>query len=120
MGAPRFKGGLKTPGVNIAPWNQSPYLFSTKNDEIYVNNQKLICYHFSGFRLLGKNEFAIAWEFETSPIPIVYKPYLSALKQVVERIEKVSPEFTGYFIEEKRKQNARTYKYDNFMQINTP
>jgi hypothetical protein len=38
---------IKNIGVNVAPWNAFNYKFKSVDSTIYVNNEKLIIYHFS-------------------------------------------------------------------------
>ena len=44
-------------GVNVAPWNAIRYSFKYKNGNYYVNNEKLICYHFSNLQRLDEHSW---------------------------------------------------------------
>ena len=51
----KFKGVhiLQHKGAGLAPWNWSQYNLKVDNGKLTVDNQKLIFYHFQGFRILG-------------------------------------------------------------------
>ena len=100
---------ISTPGVNIAPWNEAKYHFSIKNEKIYVNQNILICYHFSGFRIVSNESVALL--IGTKKIyDIVHLPYMHVLRSVLEDIEKVDPDFKGFNIEKKFRQDANYVK----------
>ncbi|MFZ5966003.1 MAG: glycosyltransferase [Bacillota bacterium] len=107
-----FSGAMdiKTPGVNIAPWNQVKYTFAIRDHHVYVNNDRLIFYHFCGFRIVNDQEIALTVGFNKEYIPEIYNPYIYVLKQAVEDIKKIEPYFNGYYLEEGRKQLAQYYK----------
>ena len=93
-------GSIFTAGVNIGPWNESKYHIRREGGAIYINKNKLICYHFSGFRVVGKNRVAlIGGSRDTNSLLQV--PYTHVIKGVIEDIEKVAPNFDGYSLEEK-------------------
>jgi len=73
-------------GVNCAPWNIGNYKIIKKNDDIYVNNKRLIFYHFSGIRPLFKKFFFFnLYHYNRLHLndvkEILYKKYLFNLKK---------------------------------------
>jgi hypothetical protein len=112
----KFKNtrSVKALGVNIAPWNHSKYVFSSNKDAVLINNEKLICYHFSGFRILNNIEFSLSFGHERKPIPILYKPYLKTINQVLIDCNKVSHDYEGCFKEENNKNSTSIYKISMF------
>lgn len=44
-------------GANLAIWNINNYKLNKIDDQVYVDNQKLIFYHFANFKQIGKNVF---------------------------------------------------------------
>ena len=100
---------INTQGVNVAPWNESKYQFSNKNGKVYINDFKLICYHYCGLRLLNKNFYSLVIGSQ-KPNSFIHTPYTIVLQQVISDIECVSPGFEGYFIEEHFKKSGTIYK----------
>jgi len=97
---------IKTPGVNIAPWNHEKYTFSLNDGEIYINSNRLIFYHYCGFRIVDKTKFALTLDLDKKLIPLIYTPYTSAVQKAINDIEKVNPDFDGCYIEPERVQIA--------------
>ncbi len=80
-------------GANVAPWNYYKFDITDKNGEIYVNNSKLIFYHFSGFRMKSLQE--IETKFNNKAVWIIYHRYIQSIKQINEEIECLTPDFTA-------------------------
>ncbi|OGO78963.1 MAG: hypothetical protein A2Y23_02395 [Clostridiales bacterium GWB2_37_7] len=112
----RFKKAfvIKTHGVNIAPWNHSKYIFSCKKNSVLINNEKLICYHFSGFRLLNDLEFSLSFGNERKPNPILYKPYLQMIYQILMNCLEELPDYKGCFKKENNSKSTSIYKISMF------
>ncbi|MDF2546536.1 MAG: hypothetical protein K0R93_1434 [Anaerosolibacter sp.] len=94
-----FKGVsyINTPGVNIAPWNEEKYKFTLKDSRVLLNKDKLIMYHFCGFRLLNKNEYTLELDWHKNPIPVIYEPYVNAILNAITCIEKADANFNGFY-----------------------
>lgn len=97
---------IKTPGVNIGPWNDGRYKTSIVNHKVYINNVALICYHFAGLRILSKEEFAFVLGYNKNLREHIYIPYIHVLQEVIHDVEKIKPQFHGFFIEEYRRAGA--------------
>ncbi len=87
---------ITTKGVNIAPWNYSSYQFSLKNKSVYVDNDPLIFFHFSGLRIFNDNKFGFLYEDRQKMIEIVHGVYLRKLKNIVIETKSVDRSFNGY------------------------
>lgn len=96
---------IKTPGVNIAPWNETKHTFTAKNQKVYVDKDLLICYHFSGFRIIARNKAALV-AGSKQLYNLLHFPYIHVLKSVMEDIEKIAPGFQGFNIEQKFSKDA--------------
>ncbi|MTI57005.1 MAG: hypothetical protein FH760_19375 [Geosporobacter ferrireducens] len=96
----RNVGSIITPGVNIGPWNDTKYHFLYQDGKIFANKDKLICYHFSGFRVINKNKIALVGGSRKIH-NILHLPYIDVLKNVFHDIEKVAPEFNGFVSHDK-------------------
>jgi hypothetical protein len=71
-------------GANLAPWNISNYKILLINNQLYINNDKLIFYHFSGIKQVSKNKYYTGLSngliFNKGLIRNnIYKPYLKIL-----------------------------------------
>mgnify|MGYP002629377526 CR=1 FL=1 len=81
---------LSSPGVNCAPWNVSGRCFRNRNGQIYVDEKKLVHFHFS---LLQKvTPFCVAPRFSQQLVlktrglrRHVYSPYCRDLRAVATR-----------------------------------
>ncbi len=106
-----FEGikSITVPGVNIAPWNEDRYRFSESNNEVFINEYKLIFYHFCGLRLVDSSTFALVIGNQLIN-NCVHKPYVHMLQQIINDIEKLVPGFDGFSIEDHFKNTARMYK----------
>lgn len=104
---------ISTPGVNIAPWNDDKYHFSLRGTKLFVNDSKLICYHYCGLRLIDKNNFALLVGSQRL-IPEVHTPYTLVLQEVISDIEKIIPGFNGYFVEGHFRDRAKYYKIGRY------
>ena len=98
-----------TPGVNIAPWNESKYQYSNRNGKVYINNSKLVCYHFCGLRVLNRNFYSLVIGSQ-KPNPLIHTPYGIVLQEVISDIESIQPGFDGSFIEDHFENKGSTYK----------
>lgn len=99
---------IKTPGVNIAPWNESKYTFTAINQKVNVDGDLLICYHFSGFRVVDINRGALI-SGSKKLYKLLHFPYINVLKGVIKDIEKIAPEFKGFNIEQKLSNDANYF-----------
>lgn len=71
-------------GSGIAPWNIQLYKITSRNSNVFINDRKLIFYHFHGLRILRKN---IVYHklnvYEVMPkrhlVRYIYRPYIKKL-----------------------------------------
>ncbi len=88
---------ITTEGINIGHWNCLKYNFTISNDNIMVNNNKLIFYHFSGFRIISKYDIRQVHEQDRVNIPFIYQIYKKSLEKIIDDVEKIDPDFKQYF-----------------------
>jgi len=87
---------IKIAGVNIGHWNNSNHEFSVINKKIMIDNDKLICYHFSGFRIIDENTIITVHELSRANIPFFYQIYKEVLKRVIKMISDIDMDFNGF------------------------
>lgn len=102
---------INTEGVNIAPWNHNKYKFHIKQSRIFVNRYPLIFYHFCGFRVLSRDEFALT--FDSLYVEQIHFPYIALIKNAIDDVRRINPSFNGFFIEDLRKSNAKIIRINN-------
>ena len=91
----RFDGVhvLQHKGAGLAIWNIERYNITQKNNTIFVDDDRLIFYHFHGFHLfengmkLGTN---ILYTLTNTEKEIIYQPYITELKRVLDNFNLVS------------------------------
>jgi hypothetical protein len=109
---------LKSPGFNLAPWNDSNYKLAKMPDgKIYVDQKPLIFFHFHGLRKF-KNRYITSEPLYKSRLTKVirndiYLPYVAEIENMERyvNLNLVNPSVTlkrgiGY-----KKYLFRTYKY---------
>lgn len=88
---------IETKGVNIGHWNYGEYSYEEKNGRILLENgHPLICYHFSGFRIVDKGDMLQIHEKGRTDLPFFQEAYREVLLHVIESVEQVNPMFNGY------------------------
>lgn len=72
-------------GVNVAPWNQDLYDIKKQDGIIYVNNCRLIFFHFSGLRMINEYDYLTCWKYDTNWF--LYDHYIDILRKKIGEIE---------------------------------
>ena len=95
----RFKGikVIKASGINMTPfilWRltvEGKSNVITKSEGIYAGNERLILFHYYGFKYKSRNEYDICsykdWKFSESIIQDIYMPYINACETAVQQLE---------------------------------
>lgn len=86
---------VKTKGANVAQWNVGGFEVREEDGKVYINNDDLIFYHFSGLSIISKNEFNLSTFFAITdnPLNMIYMPYIKMLSRHVESISNIYPGF---------------------------
>ncbi len=77
---------LKRPEINLAPWNIEGKKIELKKKQVYVNNNKLIFFHFHGLRQISKNFYILGVSNYNFILPnelkkILFYNYIKKLKK---------------------------------------
>jgi hypothetical protein len=82
-------------GLDTAPWNVSQYKVTTRGGKIFVDEDKLICYHFHQFKILAPNHYSrvMGYTLSNNVVKYIYEPYESELKNQYEKILKYDGNF---------------------------
>lgn len=85
----------KNLGVNAAPWNINQFRISSSEGEIYVNKDRLLCYHFHQFAILAEKKFENSTGYRIAP-PVeqhIYKPYQTEIAGQIEILRRFDESF---------------------------
>lgn len=109
----RFKGVrvIKNIGINATAWNVQGCKARKIDNEIYLDDTKLIFYHYSGFRYYNKNEFDLCC-YIVIPEDVkthIYMPYVENYRHTIEFID--SYDKTMY--KEKSMEGVTLFNYYN-------
>lgn len=115
----KFKGVhiMKNLGANLAPWNIVLDKIRRHNGTIYVDRDKLVFFHFSGFALYPKSiilpygpytfhEYTRSSLLKTS----VYRPYAMCLYKMLDKVKSIFPKWEyGMTIRPKTTKGLRQF-----------
>jgi glycosyltransferase involved in cell wall biosynthesis len=85
----------KNLGIDVAPWNIKQYRVAKDEKDVYINNDKLVCYHYHQFQILGENSFDYCTGyFLPGPVAnFIYEPYVKELKSIIAKIKSIDKNF---------------------------
>ncbi|WP_143011265.1 glycosyltransferase [Natronincola ferrireducens] len=91
-------GVIKNIGVNLTPSKIQRSKVEKINNEIYVNNKRLIFYHSFGFRYYDGNEFDLysyiyTLNLSNDVLKWIYLPYIYEAKEIVKQINSIENNF---------------------------
>lgn len=100
----------KNIGVDTAPWNASQYKVSKKGDSVFINNEKLVCYHFHQFQILGSDNFSrvLGYTLSKDVVKNIYEPYEEELRKQYKIVKKFDNSFEIKSSENKENKNQIT------------
>ncbi len=108
----------KHKGINAAPWNlilNSNYASEIKasENEVLINHDTLIAYHFGSLLIYNDNEFDL-WKWEHLNIDYrimdnIYLPYLKELKNAIHRVKKHKSDVKSLFNNEYPVKDSKNY-----------
>ncbi|MGG2015576.1 glycosyltransferase [Bacillus sp. S10(2024)] len=111
----------KNLGVNTAPWNciyNNNFSISKNVNEVYIETDRLIVYHFACITIFSENEFDL-WSLGKIDIPnnildCIYTPYLSRIHSILSELKFKIGEDANKLLSSKHINEAMTpYKNSN-------
>lgn len=93
---------LKHLGGGLAPWNIKNYSLTKKGGDVYVNDDKLIFYHFHAFKYWKNQEIehSSGYNFSSKEINLIYDQYIKEIYSNQKEIETFNDDFKyGYMSE---------------------
>lgn len=70
-------------GLNVAPWNVGKYRFAVVNGQVFVDDDKLLFFHFQGFMHATRHLVLLykgVYQLPGAVRRLVYRPYLAELR----------------------------------------
>jgi len=99
----RFQGVhvLQHVGAGVALWNAMRYTVSQKNGITYIDDQKLIFYHFHAFTLVEGGGYKIGnndnYPLTPLKIELLYDPYVAGIYQARDQVKSIDKSFNFGF-----------------------
>lgn len=86
---------INNKGANAAHWNIKRYNVNVKENNIYLDDDRLVFYHFSGFTIISPDEFNLSWltNIDQTTLGLIYLPYMLLLSEEMNKIQKKYPGF---------------------------
>lgn len=116
----RFKnvGIIQNIGVNLTPYIINYRLANESinqiNNEININNERVVFFHFYGFKYYDGNVFDICnyvMNVRDDLTQILYLPYINACNDMVDKISALDPQFNP-------KKEIKDYHIRNYFNLN--
>jgi len=93
---------IENEGAGIAPWNYSQYEIHKKDNQIKINNENLIFYHFHQFQILTENRFFRLGDIYKSKAKEpnnIYTQYENKILNTIKLIREIYPNFDDGIIQ---------------------
>jgi hypothetical protein len=96
----RFPGVVASQhkGLNAAPWNIDGCRVTTRDGQVYCDEEPLLIYHFQGMRLYGLrlyDMYAGPHRLPADAVDHIYRPHLRALAAATREVRGLRPDFAG-------------------------
>lgn len=90
---------IKNIAINVTAWNVQGRKVEKQGEDIYIDGEKLVFYHFSGFRCISPNEFELC-TYITLPkdvVKLIYLPYVKKYRDMIYYVNQFdSNHFKGF------------------------
>lgn len=98
-------------GINAAPWNITQFEVKKRDNYVYIDEDKLICYHFHQYNIISEHNFEYSSGYRLSKdlIKYIYKPYEEEIKILIKLIKSIDKEFKIISPKKNMKENIRKY-----------
>jgi hypothetical protein len=118
----RFKGVhvLQNKKLCLAPWNANKYHLALKDNNVYVDDTKLVLYHFHSFEINGLNRFTLAdgaYKITNITKRLIYYPYINEIKAVMKYIQQIEPDFKYGIIRRSCKKKCTSFIKKNLYNL---
>jgi len=89
---------VRSKGANVAHWNIENYTITPTGNNVFMNSDRLIFYHYSGLFIYNSREYNLSWatHIPENAVQHIYIPYLRDLGNTIETIEIAHPRCRNY------------------------
>ncbi|SDM88621.1 Nucleotide-diphospho-sugar transferase [Bacillus sp. OK048] len=91
---------ITTAGVNVGIWNYQKYTFTEKDGHVWIDQSPLIFYHFSGVRVINRDNRAEVIHETHENTPMVFTIYQDIITKLVKMVKQLEPSFDGFATQE--------------------
>jgi hypothetical protein len=100
---------IKDIGINVTAWNIQGTEVSLLANDIYINGEKLVFYHYSGLKFMNYSEFDLCSyiELPKDVKELIYKPYIEKYQNMINYVNGFIDNFYNGL-------NYMEYKYCNY------
>jgi len=84
----------------LGPWNVNKYYISLKDGVIYIEDTRLVFYHYHSFSIHSEISFTLAdgaYRISKSALKLIYHPYIEEIKTIIKEIHHLMPNFNYGF-----------------------
>lgn len=99
-------------GANAAFWNIKQYEVSKIDNNVFLNDEKLLFYHYSGLSIIGSKEFDLSYYYhidDDNIVKYIYLPYVEILSKAIENLIIEFPWFNTGFTDKEYIPNKHNY-----------
>jgi len=115
---------LQNKGGGLAPWNITKYQLSRSKNQISVDADELIFYHFHSLQIIDRGLFrtrpfvaAQGYQFTRKQLILIYLPYVQALCRIISDVQHVSPGFDQGYIHLNWRGLLRNWRNGNLLLV---
>lgn len=110
----RFKGVhvLQNKKLCLGPWNTTKYHIFLKDNTIYVEDTKLIFYHFHSFEINNGDRFTLAdgaYKIDKSFKELIYRPYIKEIESIIQYVKKFDSSFNYGVIKRNIRKQIKSF-----------
>ncbi|MCA1322112.1 glycosyl transferase [Bacillus tianshenii] len=105
-------------GINAAPWNtvyNNNYSIQESNGEVYIENDRLVAYHFACLSIFNDTEFDL-WSLDKLKLSraikkFIYEPYIIKIGELINGLKNSGVNAEAFFTTRNKSEARSFYKY---------
>jgi len=87
---------LRHKGADVALWNLSQYEIKKINNQIFIDDEPLIFYHFNSLKIYANSKSrlrTLIYNISLNKQKLIYNPYLKELEKAMVKVKTINPNF---------------------------